>query len=175
MENVLAATRDHLRTQMSYDAKYINIEPGNIPPPWFGEFYITLDDGGVATDTADRNYLKEIFTVTIEVLRRAGVYPDDVQDTVYTDATIGLRALERAVIQNIHGNHTLRAAINTAAGTPGGSTGDIYQQPLWYAGRQPVRYENAAWNGDRDNEAAFIVRSLTFIGADRIQAISSMK
>lgn len=183
MENLLQATRNYLRSNWpaallpsGQDIKnYIGIQPNGHPPANCGAYYVALDDGGVSTGNA-RNYLREEFTILVTITKRIGHHARDRYDAIYTETSTGLRSIERPIIRLIHGVQDIRVAANTLASTPHADYGDIYQMPLWYAGRSAMRFEGGDWVGSSSNhDQAFAVRTLRFTGGLRVQALDIME
>lgn len=179
IEYLLLAARNELRTQMASSApgsaninSYIGIQPEGHPPANCGEFYIALDEESV--QSTEKTSLREVYSISVYITKRTGKYSADHWDAIYTDATNGLRALERKVIQYIHGSHTIRIAANTLGGFPASGTGDIFQQPLWYLGRPKTRFVGGPaageWDGSGSDGGAYAIRMLRFSGAVRVQA-----
>lgn len=173
IEYLLLAVRDHLRSNMTVPGGedrapfFIGLQPGGHPPARMGEWYVSIDESNVIS--TEKESLREVHSVEINITKRAGKYASDTADKAYLENMNGLRAIERQVIQLVHNNHTLRALANTLGGLPGETIGDIFQQPLWYTGRGRTRFEGGEWIG-ADGDHAFLVRTLNFTGAARVQA-----
>ncbi len=173
---ILQVVRDHLQTEMSLDAGECGIQPGGLPPDGAGELYVAVDELGIRS--ASRNQLHEIYEIEVAIWRRSSNYPTDRQgDVVLRDdpqlaGILTLDDLERDVISKLHANHTdIMAVANSAigAGSPGG--GDVFQQPLYFAGRG--RSESLRPGGSK-SPVAWIGRRLKFTGMTRVQATDVM-
>ncbi len=179
MENLLLAACSHLRANMSIpsgrgDAKsFIGIQPEGRPEAWMGEWYIALDEASVANSAV--SHLNEQFTIEVVITKRTGKYPRDRFEGLYTEVATGLRALERQVIRLLHCNQAVRQLANELAKTPGETTGDAYQRPLFYRGRGRTEFHGGDWIGATNGDHAFAVRRLPFVGGDRIQDLDIMQ
>ncbi|HVX15947.1 MAG TPA: hypothetical protein VHC22_32485 [Pirellulales bacterium] len=141
---------------------YIGIQPAGQLPRSRGQWYVALDEAGVAS--TEKVSLSEEYSVEVRIVKQIGQYAPDQLGRVYTDHTPGLDELERAVIRAIHNNHRLRQIACDNAGAPGQASGDVFQSPLWYVGRGRTEL------GDKSLE-----RRLNFRGARRVQAIDVMQ
>lgn len=147
---------------------YIGIQPQCRPPRAVGQWYVSLDDGGVTCNS--KPHLQEEYTLDVCITVNSGYVARDRSKDVYQAATKSLSVIERAVIRLLHNVHTIRTAANTLGGLPHASYGDAFQQPLWYRGRGPTRFEDGTWNGCEPDAFAFAVRDLRFTGGLRTQA-----
>ena len=171
---ILSQVRTHLRETLTLSSDQCDIQPGGAPPEAAGEWYLAIDELGVANDA--RSHLAEEFSLEVAIWRRLGQFPADrrgellLPESAYLEAMHTLDALERRVILNLHGNFgDVTAAANTAlgAGTEGG--GDRFQLALYYEGRQ--RAETLPRASSR-RQPEWMGRRLQFRGMKRVQALA---
>ena len=178
---LLLAVRDVLQTDLAVDfpnsadaiGRYVGIQPGGNPPASAGEWYVAIDEGGITSSS--RNYLGESYRIRVYISKRTGKYARDQMERAYReDANVqGLEQLERLIIGHLHTSETVRSSANTHAGAPG-SGGDIFQRPLYYQGRSNTVYREGGWGHASKGNDSWLVRTLDFSGADRIQAADVM-
>lgn len=162
MAALLQATRDKLRGDLPVpDGQparlYVGIQPSGGMPKRRGQWYVAIDEGRIGS--SEKVSLKEEYQIEVRLWREASNFAADNQEEAYLSAGYGLDALERRVIASIHNNHELRTMANAFAEAPGKSTGDIFQQPLWYRGRGKSQLSDMGFE-----------RTLVFSGAVRVQA-----
>jgi hypothetical protein len=172
IELLLQATRDRIRCQLKLADGQCDIQPDGHPPARMGEFYISLDEGGI--QSADKGFLKEVFSIDVFITKRTGVYPKDQYRRIYLDNATGLASLERKIIAAVHGSQELRVAANTLGDLPSTENGDAFQFPLYYMGRSKTRSAGGEWSGSAKENDCFLVRALRFTGGNRIQALDIM-
>lgn len=177
---LLEATRDVLRTNLATNLPnvaaninfYVDIQPEGHPPNFAGQWYVSIDEGGVSSDS--EYFLREKYTVKVWITRRTGVYPKDRAAKAYSDSQEGMETIERQVIDILHANETIRLTANTYAAAPGAG-GDEFIRPLYYKpGRTTTHYMGSDWIPSNKEVDPCMVRELTFEGADRIQAYDVM-
>lgn len=181
MAALLIGVRDTLRTalapaipggRVTHVSKYIDIRPGGRPINMLGEWFAAVDEQAVRS--TERSSLREDLSLTVTLTHRQTVFAPDRTQGVYLDTAHGLDVLERLTIAAIHGSHAVRQAANQAAELPGVMTGDQFIAPLYYTGRTATRSESGEWIGAEPDAQAFLVRSLSFGGAIRIQSLDIM-
>ncbi len=177
MGAILKQVRDFLRSSLPADIAQCDVRPGGEPPEVAHEWFISVDELAVRSNA--RNCLDETYEIEISLWRRAGCYPQDrqgdalLQDDPYSSGLPTLDDIERDVIRLLHGNRTgITAAVNLALGTGETGSGDIFQEPLYYAGRRRTEVRGT---GRRDSQTRWFVRRLKFTGMRRVQASDVMR
>jgi hypothetical protein len=171
---ILNQVRSHLREALTLSSDQCDIQPSGIPPEAAGEWYLAIDELGVASEA--RDHLAEEFAIEVSIWRRLGQFPADrrgealLPESAYLAAMHTLDGLERRVILSLHGNFgELVSGANAAvgAGQPGG--GDVFQLALYYEGRG--RAETLPRTTGRQ-QPQWIGRRLKFRGMNRVQSLS---
>lgn len=178
MAAVLDEVCDHLRSALSLSAAECDIRPGGWPPRAAGEFYVAIDDLGVAS--AAREHLEEEYRIEVAIWRRAGQVPDDRLGDLarrgdpYVAALRTLDVLERAVLRALHANYAqIMAGANAALGAGETGGGDVFQLALYYTGRSRPETHPSRPSGERPLE--WITRRLEFAGMNRVQPLDVMQ
>ena len=186
IQALLAAVVTELQTDLSADfpqhadniGNFIAIQPNGNPPATAGEWYVSVDGMSVSSDA--RNFLRETYNVKVYISKKTAKYDTDRMGKAYSDNAEGLEQLELRVRGHLHANENVRITANTNVGAPGPG-GDVFQRPLYYQGRSNTRYQDSGWNHSKANKRTgtapdhgWLVRELTFTGADRIQALNVM-
>jgi hypothetical protein len=171
---ILNQVRSHLREALTLSADQCDIQPSGSPPEAAGEWYLAIDELGVASHS--RDHLAEEFSIEVAIWRRLGQFPADrrgeamLPESVYLAAMHTLDSLERRVILALHGNFAeVVAGANTEAGAGMSDGGDVYQLALYYQGRD--RAETLPNQRSRQ-QPQWIGRRLKFRGMNRVQALS---
>ena len=155
---------------------FIGIQPDGRPPRNSGDWYIGIDESRI--ESSDIAFLKEQFAIDAVISHRADRFPQDHWGEIYLQAINGLDAIERQVIQFLHGNQNVRLAANAYLQIvpPDASNGDGFQKPLYYGGRaRTAQRHDEEWTGAAGSESTWLVRTLAFRGGTRIQSFEIMK
>lgn len=173
---VLLATRDHLRLRRGWNESVCGVQPNAVPPASAGDWYVAIDEHSIAVDgQAHRN---ERFAIEIALWRRATALVGDragnqlMATDPYWTAHVTLDALERQIVDDLHGDYGLLAKANEAvASLAPGSPG--FCMALFYQGRG--RTELLDQHGGKlkpfaGTSAEWLVRRLNFVGLSRTTA-----
>lgn len=178
MSAILTATELWLRQENDWEINQCGIQPNSEPPPSAGQWYVSIDDGGIdQTARPEDHYLRELFRVEVGVWRRPDQLPKDRKrdllktTSIYAAEAQTLESLERAVIRKLHKSQGWRQLCNTNAGFPSAANGDQVIMPLVYLGRS--KCETISFGSQ--NEHVFFGRRLRFRGADRTQSLECMQ
>lgn len=177
MAMLLEGTRDYLREQMPLKATECDIQHDSIPPWPSGQFYVTLEDSGVAPGPDQSYYLKEIFSIDIGVWRRPGDIPKDrwgtfqFRDNQYLGSVQTLDRIERRIIELLHQKPAAMVALNEKFGLPSAEAGDNFSSFLRYRGRSGMQNK---FPPEADG-IMFIGRVLSFSGSMRLQKVTQQK
>lgn len=157
------------------------VEDEGMPPPTAGNWYITLDDGGVTQKARPEDYyIHEELTITVAIWRRQSHIPQDklgnqfLATDKYQPQIKTLDKLEREVVTRLHQNYGLHVAINEAIENGANDIGDKYANVFIYRGRS--RNEKLTLPTEIANKSthSFIGRRLRFSGLERFQPIPTM-
>lgn len=180
VESVIAELRDGVRRIRTpkLDRTNSGFEPAGSPPPWAGDLYISVDEGGVQNPgNPAQDHLKERYRISVYINRRTGAIAPDRYSSIYSRFLVGLTPIERSIIAAIHGNWDIRTAANARlVENAEGEAVNEFLAPLWYTGRPKTAPRGAEWSGEEagKNPVGWIVRELNFVGFDRVQPISSI-
>ncbi len=175
MAVILEAIRDQIRTDLSLGADQCRVMPNGEPVgATMSPIFVGVDESS-QPETGNADFLREEHIVNVFCWRRAEEFPDDMKESLLLNADPhnllleSIATLARQVIQAIHKNETLRAAINTTLGVPSGSVGDKILTPAILTGvvstkRKPIN------DGDEGEPPVWFVRQLTFGGFLRVQS-----
>lgn len=182
MALLLEGVRDYLRSQNElpngdqWGRQQVGIQFKSMPPATAGQFFLSLDDGGVDAPSNPSYYLKEIYTITIGVWRRMGTTPANrrgqqlLADDIYRDQITTLEDLERIAIKQLHEKPVVTQSVNDQFGLPSEALGDRFQGRLYYTGRST----NETTGLPDSPSEVFIGRKLRFRGMLRVQRIENM-
>ena len=177
MAMLLEGTRDYLREQMPLTAHECDVQFQSIPPAVAGQFYVTLDDAGVASGPDGSYYLKEIYSIEISIWRRPGPMQRDnwgqfeFRENKYLGSVQTLDKIARKIIELLHHKPAAMTDLNDRFGLPNEHLGENFSTSLRYRGRSGVLTSVLPENP----EIAFIGRTLTFSGSMRLQSIPQQK
>lgn len=148
-------------------------QPDGKPPPNSPDLYVSVDeDGMMSGGDAAQGELKEVAKINVWISIRAGSIAPDRRAEIMRRNSQPLSAMERKIIDAIHGNQTIRAAANASL-----AAGDaIFHNPLYYAGRVKTEIKDSSWASEGDNTevSGWVVRRLPFIGMRRVYYIGSV-
>jgi len=166
MNELLAATVTHLKTQLSLDDTNCSEEPEGQPPPFSGELYYAVHQGEWS-NRSDLDY-DETYGLMVTITKRATFAPVDRE---YSSVFQSLRTLAAALRTKIHMNYPLINAANVLL--TGAVNGFI--EPLVFLSADIPQAKGPDWfwaEGDNEPHAGAAI-TLTFGRARRIQTIES--
>lgn len=177
MAMLLEGTRDYLREQMPLKPEQCDVQHDSIPPWPSGQFYVTLEDTGVAAGPDDSYYFKEIYSIDIGVWRRPGELPKDrwgpfqFREDPYLPSVQTLDKIERRILALLTHKFAAMVDLNNRFGLPSEDLGENFSKPLRYRGRSGMQSKFPPEAGD----VFFIGRVLTLTGSTRLQKVEQQK
>lgn len=177
MAMLLEGTRDYLREQMPLTAHECDVQFQGTPPAVAGQFFIALEDAGLASGPEESHYLKEIYSIEISIWRRPGPLQRDrwgefeFRENKYLGSAKTLEKIERSIIELLHHKPAAMVDLNTRFSLPSEHLGENFSSSLRYRGRGGVLTNVLP----ESPEIAFIGRTLTFSGSMRLQTVPQQK
>lgn len=171
---LLTGVRDHLRTALTLTAAQCEVEIDELPPAVVGDLYVIVMPGG--WDAGPRNseaggVLDETYGVEITVVLRAPKYPRDRRRVQMLDSVSGINAKIDAVRAAMHFKSGVMSTVNALIT----NSSEKFVEWLKFSSveRKPRVVGGEYFASNANEDAAGLARTVSFIGARRIQSVSS--
>ena len=147
MALALQFTREWFREKYGWKANECGVEFNSLPAYDSGNFFVSIDDGGVSTGQQGTDSLKEVLSINIGIWKRKEHFQKDgigelkMPEDKYLANNWTLHKLERRVIVakagffGLHQNWEFREALNNRYALPHADYGADFKFPFYYQGR----------------------------------------